>query len=106
MIKPIFGRSKWGQNDVQLFITIYCPGIDVTKLDDMLTVDDEKFFFEAVDPVNNEKSTVIDLLHSSFFTYALVVFIGVHSYCGKRSQRENAVFYGSLDSGCCVHYSR
>lgn len=58
MIKPIFGRSKWGQNDVQLFITIYCPGIDVTKLDDMLTVDDEKFFFEAVDPVNNEKSTV------------------------------------------------
>ena len=38
MVKPTFGKAKWGQDKSLVFITIYIPGINAKKLGDMLKV--------------------------------------------------------------------
>ena len=56
MVKPTFGKAKWGQDKSLVFITIYIPGINAKKLGDMLKVTNESFSFVAIDPEDKKPS--------------------------------------------------
>jgi len=54
MRAPSFGKMRWGQDEKNLFITAFIPGVSVTDDIQEFTITNTHFHFEATNPVNSE----------------------------------------------------
>jgi len=54
MRAPSFGKMRWGQDEKNLYITAFIPGVSVTDDIQEFMITDTHFHFEATNPVDSE----------------------------------------------------